>query len=1031
MPFLEAVTKSGRKYYKFWRIHSDARADNKVGPLTDFDDYNFSFGLTFDECTSQLPRDAFIASRKEAGMQIAIVHWRSFPTRDDTAIELMVDFDFNFEKFWRIHSDARADNKVGPLTDFDDYNFSFGLTFDECTSQLPWDAFIASRKEAGMQIAIVHWRSFPTRDDTAIELMVDFDFNFEKFWRIHSDARADNKVGPLTDFDDYNFSFGLTFDECTSQLPWDAFIASRKEAGMQIAIVHWRSFPTRDDTAIELMVDFDFNFEKFWRIHSDARADNKVGPLTDFDDYNFSFGLTFDECTSQLPRDAFIASRKVAGMQVYCSMTYFFYFLCNLFCFRLQLCTGGPFQRVTIPQSNLWSILTLISWSGLRNFRGMPFLQLKFSRIHSDARADNKVAPLTDFDDYNFSFGLTFDECTSQLPRDAIIASRKVAGMQVYCSVTYFFYFLCNLFCFRLQLCTGGPFQRVTIPQSNLWSILTLISWSGLRNFRGMPFLQAVTKSGRKYYKFSRIYSDARADNKVGPLTNFDDYNFSFGLTFDECTSQLPRDAIIASRNEEGTQKYSRIHSDARADSKVGPLTDFDDYNFSFGLTFDECTSQLPRDVFIASRKVAGMQIAIVHWRSFPTRDDTAIELMKFSRIHSAARADNKVGPLTDFDGYNFSFGLTFDECTSQLPRDAFIASRKVAGMQVYCSMTYFFYFLCNLFCFRLQLCTGGPFQRVTIPQSNLWSILTLISWSGLRNFRGMPFLQLKFSRIHSDARADNKVAPLTDFDGYNFSFGLTFDECTSQLPRDAFIASRKVAGMQVYCSVTYFFYFLCNLFCFRLQLCTGGPFQRVTIPQSNLWSILTLISWSGLRNFRGMPFLQLVTKSGRKLQLCTGGPFQRVTIPQSNLWSILTLISWSELRNFSRDAIPAISNEELQLCTGGPFQRVTIPQSNLWSILTLISRSGLRHFRGMPFLQAVTKSGRKYYIQNFADTFGSTRRQQSGPLTDFDHYNFNFGLTLDECTSQLPRDVFIASRNLELCTCGPPLHVTIPQSKL
>ncbi|KAL2741604.1 hypothetical protein V1478_000014 [Vespula squamosa] len=48
---------------------------------------------------------------------------------------------------------------------------------------------------------------------------------------------------------------------------------------------------------------------------------------------------------------------------------------------------------------------------------------------------------------------------------------------------------------------------------------------------------------------------------------------------------------------------------------------------------------------------------------------------------------------------------------------------------------------------------------------------------------------------------------------------------------------------------------------------------------------IETLIDFeSGLRNFRGMPFLQLVTKSGRKLKLCTGGPWILEAVPKSNL---------------------------------------------------------------------------------------------------------------------------------------------------
>ncbi|KAL2736954.1 LOW QUALITY PROTEIN: hypothetical protein V1478_002333 [Vespula squamosa] len=83
-----------------------------------------NLALDFDECTSQFPRDAFHASSNEAGMQIGIT---------------------------RRPSDARADNKGGPLVDFDDYNFSFSLIFDECTSQLLRDAFPGSDNEGETQ----------------------------------------------------------------------------------------------------------------------------------------------------------------------------------------------------------------------------------------------------------------------------------------------------------------------------------------------------------------------------------------------------------------------------------------------------------------------------------------------------------------------------------------------------------------------------------------------------------------------------------------------------------------------------------------------------------------------------------------------------------------------------------------------------------------------------------------------------------------------------------------------------------------
>ncbi|KAL2715280.1 hypothetical protein V1478_014978 [Vespula squamosa] len=123
MPFLQAVRKSGRKY-NFGIVHSrssDARDDNKVGPSNDFVDLWHSFALTFDECTSQPPRDAFPGSDNEGETQFGIVNSRS--------------------------SGARDDNKVGPSNDFVDLWHSFALTFDECTSQPPRDAFPGSDNE--------------------------------------------------------------------------------------------------------------------------------------------------------------------------------------------------------------------------------------------------------------------------------------------------------------------------------------------------------------------------------------------------------------------------------------------------------------------------------------------------------------------------------------------------------------------------------------------------------------------------------------------------------------------------------------------------------------------------------------------------------------------------------------------------------------------------------------------------------------------------------------------------------------------
>ncbi|KAL2715281.1 hypothetical protein V1478_014979 [Vespula squamosa] len=277
MLFLQAVTQSRRnsalctRGLRFEIVHSRsscARDDNKVGPSNDFVDFWHSFALTFDECTSQVPRNAFPGSDNEGETQFGIVHSR--------------------------FSCARDDNKVGPSNDFVDFWHSFALTFDECTSQVPRNAFPGSDNEGETQFGIVHSRS--------------------------SCARHDNKVGPSNDFVDFWHSFALTFDECTSQVPRNAFPGSDNEGETQFGIVNSRS--------------------------SGARDDNKVGPSNDFVDLWHSFALTFDECTSQPPRDAFPGSDNEGETQVECRN-------CALAFFGLELCTGGPLQLVTIPQSNL------------------------------------------------------------------------------------------------------------------------------------------------------------------------------------------------------------------------------------------------------------------------------------------------------------------------------------------------------------------------------------------------------------------------------------------------------------------------------------------------------------------------------------------------------------------------------------------------------------------------------------------------------------------------------------------------------
>ncbi|KAL2718364.1 hypothetical protein V1478_012240 [Vespula squamosa] len=52
------------------RLFLSTRDDNKVGLLDDFVDFWRSFLLTFEEFTSQLPRDAFHGSHNEVGTQV-------------------------------------------------------------------------------------------------------------------------------------------------------------------------------------------------------------------------------------------------------------------------------------------------------------------------------------------------------------------------------------------------------------------------------------------------------------------------------------------------------------------------------------------------------------------------------------------------------------------------------------------------------------------------------------------------------------------------------------------------------------------------------------------------------------------------------------------------------------------------------------------------------------------------------------------------------------------------------------------------
>ncbi|KAL2714642.1 hypothetical protein V1478_015827 [Vespula squamosa] len=451
-------------------------------------------------------------------------------------------------------SNARDDNKVGPSNDFVNFWHSFALTLDECTSQLPRNAFPGSDNEVETQIAIVHSRS--------------------------SDARDDKKVGSSNDF---------TFDECTSQLPRAAFPGSDNEGETQIAIVHSRS--------------------------SDARDDNKVGPSNDFVDFWPSFALTFDECTSQLLRDAFPGSDNEGETQIAIVHS------------RSSDARDdnkvGPsndfvdfWPSFALTFDECTSQLLRDAFPGSDN-EGETQIAIVHSRS-SDARDDNKVGPSNDFVDFWPSFALTFDECTSQLLRDAFPGSDNEGETQI--AIVH-------------SRSSDARDDNKVGPSNDFvdfWPSFALTFDECTSQLLRDAFPGSDNEGETQIAIVHSRSSDARDDNKVGPSNDFVDFWPSFALTFDECTSQLLRDAFPGSDNEGETQ-IAIVHSrssDARDDNKVGPSNDFVDFWPSFALTFDECTSQLPRAAFPGSDNEGETQIEIVHSRSSDARDDTRIEPM-------------------------------------------------------------------------------------------------------------------------------------------------------------------------------------------------------------------------------------------------------------------------------------------------------------------------------------------------------------------------------------------------------------------
>ncbi|KAL2730829.1 LOW QUALITY PROTEIN: hypothetical protein V1478_005242 [Vespula squamosa] len=332
---------------------------------------------------------------------------------------------------------------------------------------------------------------------------------------------------------------------------------------------------------------------------SDVCYDNKVGPLTDFDDYKFSLTLILDECTSELPRDAFHANWNYAE----------------------------AFARTRRQQSGT------------------------FNRLCS----------------YKCSLALDFDECTSELPRDAFLASRREEGMQVECNWNYAEALA------RTRRQQSGTFNRLCSYKCSLALDFDECTSELLRD----AFLASRREEGMQV-ECNWNYAEALARTRrqqSGTFNRLCSYKCSLALDFDECTSELPRDAILASRREEGMQvecnwNYAEALARTRR-QQSGTFNRLCSYKCSLALDFDECTSELPRDAILASRREEGMQVEC-NW-------NYAEALARTRRQQS--------GTFNRLCSYKCSLALDFDECTSELPRDAFLASRREEGMQVECNI--------------------------------------------------------------------------------------------------------------------------------------------------------------------------------------------------------------------------------------------------------------------------------------------------------------------------------------------------------
>ncbi|KAL2748424.1 hypothetical protein V1477_003067 [Vespula maculifrons] len=282
------------------------RDDNKVGPLTDFDSYWFSCALATDEETQKFSRRPF--------MHTKIAKWGYSASKDDNKVGPLTDFD-NLNCETKIakwgYSASKDDNKVGPLTDFDNLNCEVGILGFEGRQQSRLKLGSGDSQLRGTttkSTKIAKWGYSASKDDNKVGPLTDFDnlncevgiLSFEgrqqnlncetkiAKWG-YSASKDDNKVGPLTDFDNLNCEVGIL-----------SFEGRQQNLNCETKIAKWGYSASKDDNKVGPLIDFD-NLNCETKIakwgYSASKDDNKVGPLTDFDSNWFSCVLAFEEET--------------------------------------------------------------------------------------------------------------------------------------------------------------------------------------------------------------------------------------------------------------------------------------------------------------------------------------------------------------------------------------------------------------------------------------------------------------------------------------------------------------------------------------------------------------------------------------------------------------------------------------------------------------------------------------------------------------------------------------------------------------